>query len=55
MDGKGSMAGTKSPALFSDLGLAQDLQSKTSKVNMRVSLVDEGDATGTISAIEEMF
>ena len=46
MDGKGSMAGTKSPALFSDLAFAQELQSKNSKVNMlRVSLVDEGDAT----------
>ncbi|MEC7178937.1 MAG: hypothetical protein VXW28_06555, partial [Candidatus Thermoplasmatota archaeon] len=56
MDGKGSMSGTKSPALFSDLGLAQELQSKTSKVNMlRVSLVDDGDATGTISAIEEIL
>ena len=42
MDGKGSMAGTKSPALFSDLEFAQELQSKTSKVNMlRISLVDE--------------
>ena len=56
MDGKGSMAGTKSPALFSDLGFAQELQSKTSKVNMlRVSLVDEDDATGTISAIEQIL
>ena len=56
MDGKGSMAGTKSPALFSDLGLAQELQSKSSKVNMlRVSLVGEGDATGAVSAIEEIL
>ena len=34
MDGKGSMAGTKSPALFSSLDFAQELQSKTSKANM---------------------
>ena len=56
MDGKGSMAGTKSPALFSDLEFAQELQSKTSKVNMlRVSLVDEEDARGTVSAIEDIL
>ena len=56
MGGKGSMAGTKSPALFSSLEFAQDLQSKFSKVNMmRISLTDEDDATGTISEIEDVL
>ena len=56
MNGKGSMAGTKSPALFSSLEFAQDLQSKFSKVNMmRISLIDEDDATGTISEIEDVL
>ena len=56
MDGKGSMAGTKSPALFSSLDFAQELQSKNSKVNMlRISLVNEDDATEMVSAIEEVL
>ena len=56
MDGKGSMAGTKSPALFSDLAFAQELQSKNSKVNMlRISLVDEDSAAESISTIEEIL
>lgn len=46
MDGRGSMSGTKSPALFTSLELSQELQSKQWKVNMmRVSLVDEKSAS----------
>lgn len=39
MEGKGSMSGTKSPAIFTSLELSQQLQSKNWQVNMlRVSL-----------------
>ena len=56
MDGRGSMAGTKSPALFSSLEFAQELQSKTSKVNMvRISLVDEEDTREAVSEIEDIL
>ena len=54
MNGKGSMAGTKSPALFSSLEFAQQLQSKSWKVNMmRISLLDNEDASESISIIEK--
>ena len=53
MDGKGSMSGTKSPALFTSLELSQQLQSKQWKVNMmRVSLVDDSSASQSITGIE---
>ena len=53
MDGKGSMSGTKSPALFTSLELSQQLQSKQWKVNMmRVSLVDDSSASQSITEIE---
>ncbi len=56
MEGRGSMGGTKSPALFSSLEFAQDLQSKSWQVNrMRGSLVDDEDASGSISTIEELL
>ena len=46
MDGRGSMSGTKSPALFTSLELSQQLQSKQWKVNMmRVSIVDGESAS----------
>ncbi|MFL2981282.1 MAG: FtsX-like permease family protein [Candidatus Poseidoniaceae archaeon] len=56
MDGKGAMSGTKSPAIFTSLELAQDLQSKTSKVNMlRVSLSSGYDATQSLDEIESLL
>ena len=56
MEGKGAMSGTKSPALFTSLELAQVLQSKISKVNMlRVSLSNNEDATGSIDEIETVL
>ena len=56
MEGRGSMGGTKSPALFSSLEFAQGLQSKLWQVNrMRVSLVDDEDASGSITIIEELL
>ncbi|RJU85636.1 MAG: ABC transporter permease, partial [Candidatus Poseidoniales archaeon] len=56
MDGRGSMSGTKSPAIFTSLELSQQLQSKLWQVNMlRVSLVDDLVASETIPDIEELF
>ena len=56
MSGKGSMAGTKSPALFSSLDFAQELQSKQSKVNMlRISLFNSDEASEIVPAIEEVL
>lgn len=56
MDGKGSMSGTKSPAIFTSLEYAQILQSKVSKVNMiRVSLDDDVGATESLDEIESIL
>ena len=56
MDGKGSMAGSKSPAIFTSLEYAQFLQSKNWKVNkMRISLSKDLDASDSISEIENIF
>ena len=53
MDGKGSMSGTKSPAIFTSLELSQQLQSKQWKVNMmRVSLVEGKSASEIKSEIK---
>ena len=53
MEGKGSMAGSQSPAFFSSLELAQQLQSKLWKVNMlRISLADGVDASESIDDVE---
>ena len=53
MEGKGSMSGTKSPALFTSLELSQQLQSKQWKVNMlRVSLESDESASESMNEIE---
>ena len=53
MDGRGSMSGTKSPALFTSLELSQQLQSKPWKVNMmRISLTGDMVASESMSDIE---
>ena len=53
MEGKGSMSGTKSPALFTSLELSQQLQSKLWKVNMlRVSLENGKSASESMKEIE---
>ena len=56
MEGKGSMGGSKSPAIFTSLEYAQILQSKISKVNMiRVSLDDDVGATESLDEIESIL
>ena len=56
MEGKGSMSGTKSPALFTSLELSQQLQSKQWKVNMlRVSLEGSESASDSINEIESIL
>ena len=56
MEGKGSMSGTKSPALFTSLELSQQLQSKLWKVNMlRVSLEGSESASDSINEIESIL
>ena len=56
MEGKGSMAGSKSPALFTSLEISQLYQSKENKVNMlRISLSDSEDATGQIDDISSIL
>ena len=53
MDGRGSIGGTQSPALFTSLELSQQLQSKQWKVNMlRVSLESGLDASDSIADVE---
>ena len=53
MDGRGSIGGTQSPALFTSLELSQQLQSKSWKVNMlRVSLESGLDASNSIADVE---
>ena len=53
MDGRGSIRGTKSPAMFTSLELGQQLQSKSWEVNMlRVSLIDTLDASESITDVE---
>ena len=52
MEGKGSMGGSKSPALFTPLDLAQFYQLKEGKVNMlRITLANSKDASGQIEDI----
>ena len=56
MDGRGSMRGTKSPALFTSLELSQQLQSKNWEVNMlRVSLADGLDASESIPDVKSIL
>ena len=56
MEGKGSMGGSKSPAIFTSLEYAQILQSKISKVNMiRVSLDNDVGATESLDEIESIL
>ena len=56
MEGKGSMSGTKSPALFTSLELSQQLQSKQWKVNMlRVSLEGSESASDSMNEIESIL
>ena len=56
MEGKGSMSGTRSPALFTPLDFAQDIQDKFGFVNcLRLSLVDNSNVNSTISVIESIF
>ena len=56
MEGKGSMAGTKSPAIFTSLALSQELQSKLGQVNMlRVSLTDSESADEQIDAVKDIL
>ncbi|MDP6870371.1 MAG: FtsX-like permease family protein [Candidatus Poseidoniaceae archaeon] len=53
MEGKGSMSGTRSPALFTSLDLAQELQIKSGHVNrLRLSLDEDVNANKTIPTIE---
>ena len=56
MEGKGSMAGSKSPALFTSLEISQLYQSKENKVNMlRISLSDSEDATSQVDDISSVL
>ncbi len=56
MEGKGSMGGTRSPALFTSLELAQEMQEMNWSVNrIRISLFDEMDASDTIPEVSELL
>ncbi len=54
--GKGAMSGTRSPAIFTSLELAQDLKNMEWQVNrIRLDLTDGMNARDSIQQIESMF
>ena len=56
MEGRGSIGGSKSPALFTSLELSQQLQSKNWLVNMlRVSLDDNLGASESIPDVKMLL
>ena len=56
MEGKGAMGGTRSPALFTSLELAQEMQEMNWSVNrVRISLLDHMDASKSIPQVSDLL